>query len=177
MLRRLRGRKPTAVLDLGCGTGQFLRRLAAAVPDAELHGLDLSPGMLAEASGRTLDTRGGLVLGDAHHLPFAPASFDAVTCSESFHWYHDQSAALRELATVVRPDGQLLIASVATTTDAGDRVMRRLSRAAGQPLRAIPPRRMAQLLEDAGFELVDQRRIPRLGAVPWPVLTDARRRG
>ncbi len=176
MLRWLSDADPSAVLDLGCGTGQFLRGLVDAFPTASVTGLDLSVGMLSEAQARAAHGNVGLVQGDAQHLPFPPDTFDIVTCNESFHWYPDQAAALGQLATVMRSKGRLLIASIATTTNAGANAAHWLSRLGGQPLHASPPHRLAALLDRAGFDVVRQRRVPRLGLVPWPVLTEARRR-
>ncbi len=176
ILRRLSDADPSAVLDLGCGTGQILRDLADAFPTASVTGLDLSPGMLSEARVRAPHGSIGLVQGNAQHLPFPPDSFDIVTCNESFHWYPDQAAALEQLSIVMRPEGRLLIASIATTTDAGEAAIHVLSRLVGQPMHASPPRRLATLLDRAGFDVIRQRRVPRLGLVPWPVLTEARRR-
>jgi len=179
MLRRLRTSSPGVILDLGCGTGQFLRPLAARFPDAAVLGVDLSEGMLAKAAGRvtlagsTPLARAGLIRSDAQLLPLSTGSVDVITCSESFHWYPDQQATLAELERILRPGGRLLLASIAATTDLGDATMRRLSRAAGQPFRALTPRRLSGLLDGAGFEVTDQRRIPRIGLIPWPVLTDA----
>ena len=161
------------VLDLGCGTGQFLVSLASEFPHTTIHGIDLSAGMLREASTRAPDEV-GLVRGDAQLLPFADDSFDAVTCSESFHWYPDQEGALHQVSRVLRPGGRLLIASIAASTAAGDRALRRWSSVAGQPLRALPPRRLRNMLERTGFEVTRQRRLPRLGLIPWPVLTEGR---
>lgn len=182
MLRRLHRSEPALILDLGCGTGQFLEPLAARFTEATILGVDLSEGMLTKAAARLADQNPdqpagtALVRSDAQFLPIASASVDVITCSESFHWYPDQRATLAEIGRVLRPDGRLLLASIAATSDVGDAVMRRMSRAAGQPFRALAPRRLAGLLEASGFEISRQRRIPRLGLIPWPVLTDARRR-
>jgi ubiquinone/menaquinone biosynthesis C-methylase UbiE len=177
VLARLAGEHPGAVLDLGCGTGRLTRRLADHFPDAQLVGLDTSAGMLAEAatSGAVEGTMGGpaLVRGDALRLPFAAGSFDVVTCTESFHWYPDQAHALAEIRRVLTLDGRFLVVSIATVTGIGDDVIRRITRAAGQPVRALPPRRLRALLTDTGFRVDAQRRVPRLQP-PWPVLTDAR---
>lgn len=178
VLARLRDVEPTSVVDLGCGTGQLTERLIRRFPAATVIGVDLSAGMLSEAAGRVNEpNRDGdsLVRADANRLPFAPASVDVVVCTESFHWYRDQAGALNELAGVLHPGGRLLIASIATVTNLGDRLLRSSTRAGGT-IRALPPARLRTLLREAGFEVMHQRRVPRLGPVAWPVLTDARRR-
>ena len=175
VLARLTELSPRTVLDLGCGTGQLTRRLTAEFPEAEVVGLDYSAGMLDE----TRDRVGGsadLVHADAQYLPFRSASIDVAVCTESFHWYGDQRRALAALATVLRPGGQLVIASIAAVTDIGESTVWRWSTAGGQPVLALTPRHLRDLLLDGGFEVVHQRRVPRIGLVPWPVLTEARRR-
>jgi ubiquinone/menaquinone biosynthesis C-methylase UbiE len=175
VLARLTEAQPEMVLDLGCGTGQLVRRLTEEFPDAEVVGLDYSAGMLAEASHR-VGTCANLVRADAQYLPFRSASVDVVVCTESFHWYRDQQRALAALAAVLRPGGQLVIASISAITDIGESAVRRWSSAGGQPVRALTPGRLRDLLNGAGFEVVHQRRVPRIGFAPWPVLTEARLR-
>lgn len=173
VLGRLADATPRVVADLGCGTGQLTRRLVQRFPDAQVIGIDYSAGMLDEAAQR-LERRADLVQADAQHLPFVSASVDVVVCTESFHWYPDQPRALASLADVLRPGGTLMIASIAAVTTLGESALRTFSSGGGQPVRALTPRRLRGLLTHAGLEVVQQRRIPRLGLVPWPVLTDAR---
>lgn len=175
VIARLANLQPTMVLDLGCGTGQLTRRLVERFPSALVVGVDYSAGMLTEATDRVGDGA-SLLQADAHVLPLRPASVDVIVCTESFHWYRNQQQVVAGLAEILRPSGQLLIASIASVTDAGDSAVRQLSSAAGQPVRALTPRRLAELLSSAGFEVMYQRRIPRLGLVPWPALTQARLR-
>ncbi len=175
VLDRLAGAEPTTVLDLGCGTGQLTNRLTERFPDATVVGIDYSAGMLGEARKR-VGPGAMLVLADAQHVPFGTASADIVVCTESFHWYRDQQRALAGLAATVRPGGHLVIASIATVTQAGASALQAVSSAGGQPVRALTARRLRRLLHEAGFDVVHQRRVPRFGFVPWPVLTDARRR-
>ena len=87
------------LLDLGAGTG-LVARCAAGVFDRRV-GLDLSPRMLA--SGR--DAFDLAVVGDVDHLPFADASFDAVTCFAVLHHLYRFEALAREVARVLRPGG------------------------------------------------------------------------
>jgi ubiquinone/menaquinone biosynthesis C-methylase UbiE len=174
VLARLADATPATVLDLGCGTGQLTARLVERFPDANVCGLDYSMGMLREAQCR-LGGRAALLRCDAQALPLASQSMDLVVCTESFHWYPDQESALAGIARVLRPGGQLLIGSIATLTQVGEAALRAVSSRAGQPIQALTTKQVSQLLRDAGFEVTDQRWVPRLGLVPWPLLTDARR--
>ena len=100
-----------------------------------------------------------------------------MVCTESFHWYPDQAAALEGLAQLLRPRGRLIVASIATYTGLGDRLVRQATRYGPSPIRALPPQRLRAMLDRAGFQVLHQRRIPRLASFAWPVLTDARLRG
>jgi ubiquinone/menaquinone biosynthesis C-methylase UbiE len=175
VLERIDGTQPNVVLDLGCGTGQLTRRLTERFPDASVVGVDYSAGMLGEARTR-LGPDSMLVRADAQQLPFRSTSVDVVVCTESFHWYRDQHGALAGLAGILRPGGRLVIASIASVTEVGESALRTVSSAGGQPIRALTARRLRRMLDDSGFDVAHQRRVPRAGLIPWPVLTDARRR-
>ncbi|WP_051063042.1 class I SAM-dependent methyltransferase [Ilumatobacter nonamiensis] len=177
VLGRLEGLEPKRILDLGCGTGHLAERLSMMFPKASVVGADLSDGMIERAAERlTDDDMSDFVRADAQHLPLRDHSFDVVTCTESFHWYADQEAAAAELARLIAPGGRVVIASIATVTGFADDAIQRATALAGRPVRAIPKRELRRLLEAAGFEVEHQGRIPRLGFVPWPMLTDATRR-
>ena len=166
------------IVDLGCGTGQLTRRLVERFPGATVVGVDLSAGMLGEA--RRAEGGGSsprYVRGDALALPLRTESIDVAVCTESLHWYPDQEEVLAGLSRILRPGGRLVIASIATVTRLGDRVLRGASGLGGAEIRALPPASLRALLGRTGFEVVHQRRIPRLGPAVWPVLTDARRLG
>ncbi len=170
VIQRVRSIDPGVVLDLGCGTGQLTKRLTERFPSATVVGVDYSLGMLHQATARTER----LVQGDAQQLPLRPGSVDLITCTESFHWYRNQDTAAADLRDLLTPDGRLLIASIATLTTVGNEMVEQLSTARGRPIKALPPRQLTSLLERAGFDVTSQRRVPRLGVLGWPVLTEAR---
>ncbi|MEO1060539.1 MAG: class I SAM-dependent methyltransferase [Actinomycetota bacterium] len=176
VLGRLDDLAPEVVLDLGCGTGQLTARLIERFPGARVIGADLSAGMLGEAAARVGDSVAGLVRSDAQRLPLRPGSVDVVTCVESFHWYPDQAAAAREVGDLLRHDGRFVIASIATVSSTGARLLRRATERRGAAVRALAPHDLDRLLDRAGFDVVHQRRVPRWGPLTWPVLTEARRR-
>jgi SAM-dependent methyltransferase len=93
-------------LEIGCGTGIFLEKVARS--GARIHGMDLSPDLLARAMARGIpETR--VLLGDAHRMPYADATFDAVYGSSILH-HLDLEAALRECLRVLKPGGRLALA-------------------------------------------------------------------
>ena len=93
------------VLDVGAGTGVSTEELARS--GAFAVGADLSIGMLQ--AGRAVRPQVPLLAGDALRLPFADATFDAVTISFALRNVVDTDAALLELARVTRSGGRLVV--------------------------------------------------------------------
>lgn len=100
------------VLDLAAGTGTSSRPFADA--GATVVPADLSLGMLAVGKQRQPDL--AFVAADALHLPFADASFDAVTISFGLRNVQDTDAALAELHRVTKPGGRLVVCEFSTPT-------------------------------------------------------------
>jgi ubiquinone/menaquinone biosynthesis C-methylase UbiE len=95
-----------AVLELGCGDGFFTARLGEA-SGARVIGVDVSPDLLAAARERLPAAE--FVRADAHRLPFAAASFDAVVGSSVLH-HLEPSTALAEARRVLKPGGRIAFA-------------------------------------------------------------------
>jgi ubiquinone/menaquinone biosynthesis C-methylase UbiE len=93
------------VLDVGCGTGVFLRE--AADRGATVAGLDASDALVTIARERV--PAADLHVGDMEALPFADDAFDIVTGFCSFFYADDMTRALREAARVTKPDGIVLV--------------------------------------------------------------------
>ncbi|WP_407540576.1 methyltransferase domain-containing protein [Deinococcus radiomollis] len=116
MLLRLADPQPhERALDVATGTGNT----AFAVAGFAQHvtGLDVSPGMLAQARARA--EREGVDNvsfqdGSAEHLPFPGAGFDLVTSRHAPHHFRDLGAFLREARRVLKPGGRLVVADQIT---------------------------------------------------------------
>jgi ubiquinone/menaquinone biosynthesis C-methylase UbiE len=176
VLQVLRGAHCRRVLDVGCGTGQLVFRMHQDLPHSRIVGCDFSAGMLRRATARCDD--GNWVQGDATHLPVRDGAFDALTCTEAFHWFPDQDAALAEFARVLAPGGHLLVALVNTPVALLGALLHTGSRLVGQPFYWPTREQMRARVEQAGFRVERQQRILRVpGFLLPPVLTHAVRRG
>lgn len=102
--------EPLRILDVGCGTGYLLRRLADTFPAATtVSGIDPAPAMIQVAEATATDPRLTFTLGVAEQLPYEAASFDLVISTTSFDHWRDQQGGLAECARVLKPGGQLLL--------------------------------------------------------------------
>jgi len=108
-----RGAKPFRILDIGCGTGSLLALMAGNEHAELLIGLDYAREMVRRASEKFARSEyaGKLhaVQGDSERLPLDAATFDVVTCCNSFHHYPHQAAAIHEFRRVLRPGGLLVL--------------------------------------------------------------------
>ena len=93
------------VLDIGCGSGAFLR--LAADRGANVAGVDASDALIEVARRRLPDADVGV--GDMEALPFGDDEFDLVTGFNSFFFAGDIVAALREAGRVARADAPVVI--------------------------------------------------------------------
>ncbi len=96
------------VLDLGCGTGELARHLAAA--GLQVTGCDISVNMLSQAATADPAATAGWIRLDPgwEMLPFAAASFDAVIAASVLEYVGSPRAVLRECARILRPGGIML---------------------------------------------------------------------
>jgi len=101
------------VVDVGCGTGSALRRLAPRVPDGRLVGVDPVPRMLAIARERAAADPNGhriaFAAAQAERLPLADDAADVMLAFDSIDHWGDRDAGLREVVRVLRPDGRLVV--------------------------------------------------------------------
>jgi ubiquinone/menaquinone biosynthesis C-methylase UbiE len=129
---------PQAILDIGCGTGRLLRRLAERWPAAVLNGVDPSEGMIAEALRRT--PAASLYLAPAEQLPIQDESIDLVTSTTSFHHWSDQGAGILQAARVLRRGGLFVLADMSLSFH-------------GHPLK---PAQVLTMFKAAGFDIYSQ---------------------
>jgi demethylmenaquinone methyltransferase/2-methoxy-6-polyprenyl-1,4-benzoquinol methylase len=89
------------VLELGCGSGCLTAGLQAPL----VVGVDVSMGLLSQARARSLT----VLRADAHRLPFADGSFDAIVGGNAVFRHLDYARALRECARLLRRGGRVAV--------------------------------------------------------------------
>lgn len=162
------------VLDVGCGLGHEVGRLAAlAGPQGQVSGVDSNPAMITEASRRASEQ--GLPvsfeLGDVRRLGFADDTFDLCRTERVLRYVDEVEVALAEMVRVTKPGGSVLafdFDSDMTVVDAPDLA---LTRRVAELLDAAVPqpwigRQLFGLFQRAGLKDVR--------AVPHPMVLTGR---
>ena len=104
------------VVDVGCGTGRWLQRLASGQP-ASLRGMDGSPEMLRVAAGKRFQNT-QLSQAKLPVLPIEADSVDLALCSFVLSHVQDLALCASELARVIRHGGDLLVSDMHPLTAA-----------------------------------------------------------
>lgn len=152
---RVRGR----VLEVAVGTAS---NVLLFPPDVTVTGIDVSPGMLAEARRRLADAgrTATLLEADAQRLPFDDASFDTVVCALSLCSIPDPAAAIREMRRVLVPGGTLLLLDHVASSWPPLRWAQRLAELGSVPFAGEHfTRRQRPLVEAAGFTIDEAERL------------------
>lgn len=91
-----------AVLELGCGAGQFIRSVKRVRPDLVCHGCDISARAIEMA--KTVDD-GVMYMVSGETMPYADNSMNAVLIYDVLEHVEDVSGILREVKRVLKPGG------------------------------------------------------------------------
>jgi len=153
-LSRLHVRDDFTILDVGCGGGRTLDRLAALAPRGRIFGVDYSAESVA-ASCETnthaiADGRVQVEQATVSQLPFPDSVFDLVTAVETHYYWPDLRSDVREVMRVLKPGAQFAIIAETYRGRRNDWLYRP---AMTLVLNAayLTPEQHRQLLVDAGF--------------------------
>jgi SAM-dependent methyltransferase len=153
------------VLDIGCGGGRTLTRLAALVRRGKAVGIDYSEDSVAVSRKRNrrliASGRVEVIHASVSSIPFPDETFDCALAIESFYFWPDIEGTLAEVRRVTEPSGQLVIISGIYRGSRFDSRNERLIRAGG--MRWFSANEFEETLQAAGFPSVAVTVEPRKG--------------
>lgn len=108
----LRPFKPTHILDVATGTGDFALEAMTLEP-LSITGIDISEGMLEKGRKKIMEKGLAgtieLIKGDSENLPFEENKFDAVTVAFGVRNFENLEKGLKEIYRVIKPGGHVVI--------------------------------------------------------------------
>jgi ubiquinone/menaquinone biosynthesis C-methylase UbiE len=114
--KALTGQEGGNALDIGCGGGRLVMKLARSYPFSEVVGLDLSDEMLKlarqRAAGVGLGEHVKFSKGNAERIPYPNNSFDLVVSTVSLHHWSRPKTVFDEIARVLTPGGKCAVADM-----------------------------------------------------------------
>lgn len=147
------------VLDVGCGGGRTLGKLARAAAEGKVYGVDHSDASLSVA-GKTnakeiAAGRVQIVSGAVSQLPFPEEMFDLITAVETHFFWPDLPGDVREVARVLKPGGTFVLISEVYrgAPSPMSRVVEK--RAPSYDMTLLTPNEHRELLESAGLGEVE----------------------
>jgi ubiquinone/menaquinone biosynthesis C-methylase UbiE len=158
----------STVLDVGCGGGRTVGKLAAMAVQERVHGIDYSEESVAASRRYNAQAirlgRVEIQLADVGKLPFPDNTFDLVTGVETHFWWPDIAAGFRETRRVLKPGGTLIL--IAEVYKGADTTMSRLCEkyAPITGMKMLTSDEHRDLLASVGFADV---RIDALAAKGW----------
>jgi SAM-dependent methyltransferase len=105
--------KEFAILDVGCGGGRTIQKLAALAPNGSVYGVDYASGSVVASRARNAALiqagRVDVQRASVSRLPFAANKFALVTAVETQYYWPDLPNDMREILRVLKPGGTLAI--------------------------------------------------------------------
>lgn len=107
--------QPLKILDIACGTGNSLRLINQAMPEAALYGVDLSPAYIRKGNENLASNKGvipaQLIQANGEDLPFVDEFFEATTSTFLFHELPAEARqnVINEAFRVTKPGGVFII--------------------------------------------------------------------
>lgn len=142
------------VLDVGCGGGVMLEKLAVRYPDAKLTGVDISMTSVKASSERNskLMEAGRLRVdvGSVSDLPYEKESFDIMTAVETYYFWPDLEMDIKSAATRLRCGGTMMI--VAETYERPDLAEQNARYARDFGVKIVSNETMVSFMEKAGMD-------------------------
>jgi ubiquinone/menaquinone biosynthesis C-methylase UbiE len=145
------------ILDVGCGGGRTIQKLAALAANGKFYGVDYAKGSIAVtcATNAGLIARGrvAVVRASVSSLPFRASQFDLATAVETQYFWPDMVSDMKEIRRVLKPGGTLVVIAEAYKAKASPRFMNLLMKIFRMSYFSVDGHR--ELFSRAGYEAVE----------------------
>jgi ubiquinone/menaquinone biosynthesis C-methylase UbiE len=145
------------VLDVGCGGGRTIRKLAALVSEGKVYGVDYAEGSVAMSRSENAESiqagRVKVKQASVSQLPFADHKFDLVTAIETQYYWPDLANDMQEVLRVLKPGGTLLIIAETYKNGAGNKILGPVMKLLGSSSLSVDDQR--NLFSTAGYSEVE----------------------
>jgi SAM-dependent methyltransferase len=178
-LQHVRVERDFSVLDVGCGGGRTIQKLAAMVTQGMVYGVDYANGSVAASRAKNAELIGAgrveIKQASVSQLPFPEDKFNVVTAVETQYYWPDLPKDMREILRVLKPGGTLVIIAESYKKGAQEK----LQRPAMKLLRSTTPGVEDQraLFSEAGYtdiQIFEERAKGWICAVGRKAAADAR---
>jgi len=148
--------KDDTILDVGCGGGKTINRLAKAATEGKVYGIDYSEVSVAVASriNRKLIDAGQVEIlhGSVESLPFLDDLFDLVTVVEAYYFFPDLVDNLQEIHRVLKLGGSVILINEAYRHDRFEKRNAKWARMGDFTYHL--PEEFREFLRDAGYSSI-----------------------
>jgi trans-aconitate 2-methyltransferase len=155
LLALVRPKPGMRVIDLGCGTGELTRRLAAALPDSEVVGVDSSLEMLKKAQAEA----GRVVSFRQERIEEVEGEWDLAFSNAAIQWVGNHESLVRRLFSLLAPGGRIAVQVPSNSSHpsqtliaetAGEEPMRQALKGWVHEWPVLPVARYAEILFEEG---------------------------
>ncbi len=148
--------KDSTILDIGCGGGRTIQKLALLAEFGKVWGIDYAKGSVAESRARNAELihagRIAVIRATVSNLPFAEDTFDLVTAVETQYFWPDLLHDMKEIRRVLKPGGRLIVIAEAYKSEEGSAAQRSMMRLLGAGCLSVAEHR--ELFSTSGYSNV-----------------------
>lgn len=145
------------ILDVGCGGGRTIHRMAAIAFQGKVFGIDYSPDCVTWSTAYNREWveegRVEILQASVSDLPFANNFFDIVTAVETVYFWPDLAESFKEIKRVLKPAGKFIIINEVYKNELF-RERNEAYIAAASDMQIFAPEELKQRLEEVGFKQV-----------------------